>query len=138
MAQPIILNYESTDNIRAPITSTQTIEAGDLAKISASGYVYPVDAATNDLTFAGIALDTSTDGDTQQIAISPKCMVEIDVTSAAYTFGVGLLWTSDNTLEDDGGANTLAWVGETQTSAVTRLKVYIDTFKFKKKFENNA
>ena len=137
MAQPVILAYDVKDVLRAPVTSTEVIVKGDLVKLKSTGYIYAVDAATNDITFVGLALDSSATAETTEVAFAFKCIAEIDATSASYRVGAGLLWTSDNTVADDAGANTLCWVAKNTTSA-SRIEILVDAPKLQKKFEVNA
>ena len=139
MAQPVLLafDYDPLWHGRAPVTSTEVITKGDLVDITASGYIYKMDAKTDDATFVGAALDSSASGETDYVAFSPKCILEIDVADASYRIGNGLRYTSANTLVDDGGSNTICWAYKNTTSA-TRIPVLIDAPKLHKKFEVNA
>ena len=137
MAQPVILIHDPIYNGNAPITSTEVIAKGDLVDITSSGYIYKMDAAGDNDTFVGVALDASASGETDNVTFSPKCIVEIDTTSADYLVGNGLKYTSANTLVDDGGADTIGWAWEHKSSA-TRLNVFIDAPALYKKFEVNA
>jgi len=108
-----------------------------LVHVTASGYIYKVDAATNDVTFAGLALDSSATTETTDVAFAFRCFAEIDCTSASYRVGSGLKYSAANSLTDDDGSNTFCWSAD-NTSSASRIKVFIDTPALNKKFENNA
>ena len=135
MVQPVILTYDTKDTFAFNITSTETIVAGDLC-IASGGYVYKMDGATYAATFAGLALDSSASGETTDVAVAWKCVAEIDVGSASYRIPAGLKYTSANTLVDDAGSNTVAWVAE-NTSSATRLRVLVNALELAS-FEKNA
>jgi len=102
--------------------------------IEASGEVDHMDAVAEDADFIGVALtghSANPDDFRDSITVSQKCLIDIDVTSAAYVYGAGLKYsaggpTTDYSLVADGGANTIAWAAETKTA--TRLLVYVDVW----------
>ena len=108
-----------------------------MVKVSATGYIYKVNNATNDITFAGMAIDSSATDETTGVTFAKKCIAEIDCKSADYEIGDGLKYSAANSLVDDGSANTLAWAVETTTSA-TRIKILVNAPALQKKFEVNA
>ena len=135
MVQPVLLKYDEVDIVRMGVTSTEVLTKGDLIH-AGTGHAYQVDAATNQLTFVGLALDSSADGDTDDIAVVVKGIAEIDATSASYRVPDGLTWTSSNALVDDGGADTFGWVAE-GTSSATRIKFMFDARILSGAFEMN-
>ena len=137
MAQPVILAYDVKDVLRAPITSTAVITKGDLVDVTASGYIYKMDAAGDDATFVGLALDSSATAETTEVAFAYKCIAEIDALSASYRVGAGLKYSAANSLVDDGGANTICWVAK-NTTAATRINILVDAPALQKKFEVNT
>jgi len=141
LPQPVLLKYNEVDILRFQVTSTEVITKGDLLRNTAaadttSGYVYLIDAATNQLSFVGLALDSSADGDTDDIAVVVKGIAEIDATTASYRVPDGLVWTSSNTVVDDGGVNTLGWVAE-GTGSASRIKFMFDARILSGAFGNN-
>ena len=125
MIQPeIIANGGDCHLIRVPIASATEIEVGDFISYE-SNLATLLDAAGDSDTFAGIAASRSTNGDTTDLEVWTKCVIYCDTTSATYTIGQGLTYTSENALVDDSDADTLAWSLEYGTTK-TRLKVLID------------
>ena len=137
MAQPVILIYDERDTLDAPITSTAVVTAGDLVDVTASGYIYKMDAAGDDATFVGLAVDSSATAETTNVTFAFKCIAEIDALSGSYRVGAGLKYSAANSLVDDDGANTIAWVAG-NTTAATRIKILVDVPALQKKFEVNA
>ncbi len=135
MIQPKIRKVDDIDKIAFPVTSTQTITVGDA--VFASTYIYPCTTGTNDSKFVGFAMDSSASGDSEDVVVATKGYVEIDVASASYRIPAGLSFSATNTLSDDGGSNTVAWVAQ-NTSSATRLLVFFNAPALQKKFEVNA
>ncbi len=140
MPQPTIVhggNFK-TDIVRMAVQATTVLEVGDLL-YATTLYAAALAKATYDAKFIGIAAESSLATESNDIDVLLKCILDIDVTSASYSVGEGLKYTSDNTLVDDGDANTIAWVHENKTGAVaTRVKVMIDVPVLQKKYEVNA
>jgi len=59
-------------------------------------------------------------------------------TDAVYALGVGLKFaggaSADGSVVADGGANTVAWVFDADSSSRTKIKVYLDMHKLNKIF----
>lgn len=134
MDQPVVVQYGDgrTDRVQVPIASATEIEKGDLISYESNKAVL-VDAVTEDDTFAGIAETTSENGDTDDLVVITKCVLDIDVTSGTYTLGQGLKYTSENTLVAATADTAIAWsMGYNYVK--TRIKVLIDIDKLQKLF----
>jgi len=103
---------------------------------STAGVVAPVAGATDDATFCGIAAMLSADAEGPlNVLVYTRCIVEVPMTAASYIFGQDLKYKTDGTLEDAGGANTIAWAWETKTvGAGGTLKVLVDVVMLAKLF----
>jgi len=135
MPAPVIRHSggdERLDRHSVAVDNAQQIKPGWLVSIEGATAV-PLNAATEDATFAGIALtghEPNVDYRTE-VTLAEKCEIDIDVVSGTYTRGEGLTLSGTTTgdaitLVADAGSNTLAWAAETKASAVTRLRVRID------------
>ncbi len=134
MPQPVIVSEGDgrTDRVLMLVATATVIKVGDLVYASV-GKVYAVAASTADAKFQGIAGESSAASQSNSITVHTKCVVDVDVTSASYYVGAGLRWVSTDTLNDDGGANTLAWAHENFVGTVTtRLRVLIDVPRVRK------
>lgn len=134
MTQPVIVHYGDgrTDRLKVPIASATTIEKGDYISYESNKAVL-MDAAGEDDSFAGIAETTSRDGDTTDLVCITKCVLETDVTSAIYTLGQGLKYTSENTLVAASTDTAIAW-STGYYYHKSRIKVLIDIDKLQKLF----
>lgn len=132
MADPIIRHVSpfNGDFVELPRASTVVIKKGWLLSLE-SNTIENMNADTEDVTFAGVAYTNHESGDPHNVTVLMKCIVDIDVTSATYVFGVGLKYTAgsatvDYSLVADANANTIAWSQQVASSAVTRLQVRFD------------
>ena len=134
MEQPLVVKYGDgrTDRVDVPIASATTIEKGDFISYESNKAVL-MDNVGEDDTFCGMAETTSTNGDTENLVVLTKCIAEVDTTSATYTIGQGLMYTSENTLVAAGSDTAIAWSTEYKTSC-TRLRVLIDVVALQKLF----
>ncbi len=110
-------------------TASEAIEIGDFVMHDAAGAITLMAAVTDDAVFMGISNTRSDDADgPQQIECLLQCVVEVPAVSSQYYFGVGLKTDHTNQeLIDDAGANTIAWVWESDTGAAAEsVKVLID------------
>ena len=132
--QPVVKKWNPMKVLNLP-AGTVAIREGDLLSWE-SGALVPVDTVTEDLTFIGIAGGKRVNtGD--PIPVYTECVVEIDLTSAAYVVGQGLMYTSDNTLVDAATANSIAFFFE-DNKTTARGDVYIDVTIYSKLFEQVA
>ncbi len=139
MADPrIIQSAGILDRIASPVASTLALAQGDLVSYEANTTV-AVDAATEDGTFLGYMVNaTIADQDEpDQAIVGLRGIIEYDATSATYTIGEGLKYTSKNAVVADGGSDTIAWSAEYGT-AQTRLDVIIDVIALGKLFGVDA
>jgi hypothetical protein len=124
MIQPVVTNYDPMRILSLPFGAVAMVP-GDLASYESAAIVL-VDAAGENITFMGICGGKrNATGD--HVPIYTKCIVDIDLTSAAYTIGQGLVYTSKNTLVDHGSADTIAWFWDLPAT-VARGKVIVDIF----------
>lgn len=127
MKQPVIRWFDPSCVIDLPV-STVALDVGDFLSWESSVLVL-FDLVTEDATFIGISMGgcRATVDDGKYIPVATKCIIECDLTSAAYTIGQGLLWTSDNTLATAGGSgvNQIAWLFDNDGTH-TRANVLID------------
>jgi len=139
MADPrIIQSAGILDRIAAPVASTLALAQGDLVSYEANTTV-AVDAAAEDASFLGYMVNaTIADQDEpDQAIVGLRGIIEYDATSATYTIGAGLKYTSKNAVVADGGSDTIAWSAEYGT-AQTRLDVIIDVIALGKLFGVDA
>ena len=143
MVQPRILhdtNAIAPAHIWTLPGSTVDLDRGDFLSYESDAAVL-MDTVTEDATFIGIAMNNYTSGDRvpQQVVAALVCMIECDVTSATYSIGDGLKYTSKNTLVADGSANTIAFAAKDESgSAATRTKVYVNVPALGKLFTVSA
>jgi len=138
MAAPRILQEAGDrDRIAIPVGTSTNLEKGDLLSYESNAAVL-VDAATEDATFIGYAVNqvSSDFSEPDRIVAGLKGIVEYDATSATYGAGAGLKYTSENAVVADGGANTIAWAAEYKTG--TRLATLIDVLALGKLFATDA
>lgn len=136
-----VLDFNNSDVIMVPVASATVIERGDPISYESS-LATVLATVTDDIYFAGIALDDSVSGDTNNIRVATRCLCQVGVSSASYTDGQGLKYASGAAttvfaFADDGNANTIGWSTETKTT-VTSLKVLFDAHALRKLFEVNA
>jgi len=139
MAAPRILQEAGDrDRIVIPVGTSTNLEKGDLLSYE-SGAAVLVDAATEDATFIGYAVNqVSADfSEPDRIVAGLKGIVEYDCTSAAYNVADGLKYADENKVVADGGANTIAHAAETK-GTTTRLAVLIDVLALGKLFAVDA
>lgn len=138
MAQPVVLleGDGKTDRSLYRVKSSTVITVGDLVYASNS-YVYKATQATLDAKFAGVALDSSASGDTDDVVVLKKGVVEVDATTATYHAGLGLAIAGTNSVADDGGANTIGWVHQYKAGA-SRIAMEFDVIALQKLHEVNA
>lgn len=144
MAKPTILHLskDPSDYVRIPRDSTTVVDVGDFISVESSKATL-MNAATDDATFAGIAISKHESGNTDDVVVALDCVIEVDCVSATYTLGAGVKYnagsaTVDYKVEDDAGANTVGWSHRVYSSAVTRMEVRINAPVLQKLFEVNA
>ena len=123
---------------RATIACAVAIEPGDLISWE-SNTATLLNAASDDATFAGYAITqyNTAFSEPDRLVVGLRGVVEYDSTSATYSFGAGVTYTSENAMAADAGYNTLAWSNEYKTSA-TRLECMIDVVMLRKLFGVDA
>ena len=139
MADPRIIQSAGVlDRIAAPVAATLALAQGDLVSYESNTTV-AVDAAGEDASFLGYMVNaTIADQDEPDRAIvGLRGIVEYDATSATYTVGAGLKYTSKNAVVADGGADTIGWAAEYGTTQ-TRLDTIIDVIALGKLFGVDA
>ena len=139
MADPrIIQSAGGLDRIAAPVAATLALAQGDLVSYESNTTV-AVDAAGEDASFLGYMVNaTIADQDEPDRAIvGLRGIIEYDATSATYTVGAGLKYTSKNAVVADGGADTIGWSAEYGTTQ-TRLDTIIDVIALGKLFGTDA
>jgi len=141
MARPRILQAAGDlDRFPVPVGSSTNLEQGDFLSYE-SGNAVLVDAATEDATFIGYMVNqVSSDFSEPDRAVAGlKGILRVDCTSAAYTFGQGLKYVSENAVVTDGAANTLVWsVEDTAAGNVTSLDILVDVLALNKLFAVSA
>lgn len=123
---------ESPDSrliVTLPKLAATIFDKGDLVSLESSAAV-PLDAVTEDATFAGLAWQAAGTW-TTEVQVLIKCVAEVTVSSDTYDTGNPLLYVSgDNGTEyvfaDATSGTTICWAMQTKTSAVTRLRVLFD------------
>lgn len=140
MAQPRIAMHDKFDPAATKslwlhantILTAGLIAQGDLLAHASGLYLFA--SGTAEELFVGVSMGKTTVDMTagvtgDYISVATKCIVEIDLTSATYTFGQGLGYTSKNTLVDatGGSPTTIAWYwGHDLGAASTRGPVLVD------------
>jgi hypothetical protein len=129
----------SMDLISLPAASATVFDQGQLISCESNKAV-KLDAATEDITFAGVAMDKKVAGeDYPDVVICTKGIFEGAVASAAYTLGEALAYNASNDNLESSTANTIAWAAEdTKGVTVTTLKVMIDVKALGKLYKVNA
>ena len=129
MARPRVIQEAGIiDRAQLPRAVGTALEKGDLISYESNACVL-VDAAAEDATFVGYSINqhAANDLSPNEMVVGQKGLVEYDATSFAYIYGGGLLYTSENTLAVDSGANTIAWAAEDHSAAaVTRIVALIN------------
>ena len=125
-----------------PRVNTVVIEQGDLLSLESNSIVN-MNAAAEDITFAGIAVTRHESGVSGDVTVAPLAIIKIGCTSATYGYGDGLLYVSGSgTVEyavaDDAGANTIMWAYQEYTTAVTRLVALVNAPLLQKIFSSAA
>lgn len=117
--------------IYLPVGSTDTISPGDLVYYDDTDLEL-FDTVTQDTGFAGVANGKSLSGETDEIQVFMKAIVNSALTSGTYTFGQGLLLNASTPcLETHGtagsdAADTVAWFWDHKTSTITSGNCLID------------
>ncbi len=131
MKQPVVIMHDPMYMVEynlgaAAFVAATLLEVGDFV-VEDTGVVL-MDAVTEDVALVGIsAAKTNTlQALTTKIPVYMKCIIEVDVTSAAYALGDALKYTSKNTLVADADANTIAWVFDYSTATRTRIQALIN------------
>jgi hypothetical protein len=138
--QPRILQSAGDlDRFPIPVGASTDLEMGDFVSLESNAAVL-MDAAAEDATFAGYMINqVHTDySEPDQAIVGLRGILLCTATSATYGFGDGLVYTAENTVAADAGANTMAWSGAEETAAVTSLKVIIDVIALGKLFAVDA
>ena len=141
MAVPRIIQVAGNlDRVQLPVADATALEVGDLISYESNACTL-LNAAGDDATFAGYAINQrlANGGTPQEMVVGMKGLVKYDCTSATYGFGDGLLYTAENKLAADAGANTLAWAAEDESgTAVTRIVALINVPALAKLFGVDA
>lgn len=123
------IKVEAPDHERASlaIATSTAIEKGDLISWESNAAVL-VDNVGEDATFAGYAITQHNTAfvEPDRLVVGKVGIVELDSTSATYTFGQDVMYTSENAVVDStNGATAMCWANEYKTTA-TRLECYIN------------
>lgn len=113
-----------------PIAAATTIRTGHQCSLE-SNLINDVDAATDDLTFCGIAGGDAPSGITYPIPVHRVCIIQASAASDTYGMGEGVKYSAtptDGHSYTDADANTLGWVLDDSGSARTTIQVLIDIF----------
>lgn len=132
MIQPVVTHFDPF-YIRSfalhadAIVASTVLQVGDLLRYESAGLGI-FDTVSEDTTFIGVSAGktTTTMVATDLVPVYLKCIVDIDLTSANYNCGDGLIYTSKNTLVDDSGSNTIAWFFGKDLDTIVRGSVLID------------
>jgi hypothetical protein len=140
MARPRILQAAGDlDRAPVPVGSSTNIELGDFLSYE-SGNIVLMDAAAEDATFAGYAVNqVSADfAEPDRVVVGLKGILRTDCTSAAYTFGQDLMYAAENSVVN-ASANSIAWsIEDTAAGNVTSLDILIDVLALGKLFAVTA
>jgi hypothetical protein len=124
---------DALNKLHMPIASATVIARGDLMEYE-SGAVTVVDAAGDNVTFVGVSLDLSRNGDTDDVNILLRGKLNLTVASATYAIGKALKYSSGANGTDwvltgaTSGADGIAWSAQYKGSSVTNLDVFFDSF----------
>lgn len=134
--QPGILYWDNNYTLDLPCGSV-ALKPGDLLSWESNAIV-KMDLVTEDTTFAGVCGGKCGTTDAGKLLpVYLKCWINIDLTSAVYTLGQGLMWAAANQLVDHGvtPANTIARYWGKTSGTITRGKVFVDVPAIGKLFE---
>jgi hypothetical protein len=136
MAQPVIVDgNKGQDDVLLVISNSVAIAVGDLITYESSTAI-KMAAANKDVYFAGIAIQKKVASDGQTTLLVRKNPIAwIDATSASYTIGAKVKWTSANTVVASGGSDEIGTViglptAGAATETCSRVKVDFSTTKF--------
>ena len=140
----LIVAYDegALDRASLPVASATVIRKGDLISLESNKAVL-LDDATEDATFAGISESESASGETDDITVLRRCIVEITVGSATYDYGNGLKYNAgdaDNAYDfvADAGADTIMWIHKQYDVAATIVLALVDIVALRKLFGVDA
>ncbi len=134
-----IAGIKNIDTIGVAAASAAVFSAGAQLKNS-SGTATQFTAATSDATFIGIAGGSTLSGQTAEVPVHRKCIVNAPLVSASYTYGQVMAGYggSDIYTFGTGSSNTIGWFNEVDQTTITRGDVYINIFVLQKMFAVNA
>lgn len=127
------------DNVGLAAASAAVFNAGAQV-INSSGTVTQMTAANTDSTFIGIAGGTTVSGNTDDIIVHRKCIVNATLVTGSWTFGGGAKGYGNSdiyTFELDGGAETIGWFNTVDVTTV-RGDILIDVIALGKFFGVDA
>ena len=142
MAQNLTVKQWSNnpcDYTRLPVEKATELEQGDLVSYE-SNYAVPLDAVTEDATFAGICNDNSaSDEDDDIVVCTGPVVAKVTVSSDTYNFGAPLKYVSgdhgtDYVFADASGNDTICWIYRDYASTVTSAYVLFDARALQKLF----
>ena len=135
MAQPVMTADQSEEYIvPLVIADGVAIDVGDLITYEGSTAIQMA-AANKDDYLAGVSVAKKVASDGQTVLlIHRKPIIWIDATSATYTIGDEVKWTSANAVVASGAATGIGRIiglpnGGTSETA-TRVKIILYTYKF--------
>jgi hypothetical protein len=125
-------DHDQINKFHAPIASGTVAAPGDLMRFVSSALLVMAQLTDAD-TFTGVSLDISKDGDTEDVNVLRRGIVNIGCTSAAYTPGLAVGWaagangTAWSLVTVTAGAHGIMWANE-YTGTVTDLDCAFDAF----------
>ena len=135
MAQPVMTADQSEEYIvPLVIADGVAIDVGDLITYEGSTAIQMA-AANKDDYLAGVSVAKKEASDGQEVLlVHRKPIIWIDATSATYTIGDEVKWTSANAVVASGAATGIGRIiglpnGGTSETA-TRVKIILYTYKF--------
>ncbi len=137
----VIAGTKDVDTVGLTAASAAVFNAG-AQLINSSGTATIITTDSDDATFIGIAGGNSLSGQTAEIPIHRKCIVNAPLASANYTYGQPLKSDIDSsdiyTFVADGGAETIVWFNQVDENSITRGDIYVNVFMLKKFYAVNA
>ncbi|MDD5109540.1 MAG: hypothetical protein PHC29_08620 [Candidatus Omnitrophica bacterium] len=125
-------DHDPLNLLMLDVGSSTTVGFGDLIE-STSGAAVAVDAAGDNATFAGVALDASESGETAKLRILTHGIVQLTVVSTTYDIGDALKYSSGANgtawvlTKATTGADGIMWSRQYKSSAVTTLECHFNS-----------
>lgn len=113
-------SVNDVDTVGLGAASAAVFSAG-AQLINSSGTATQITNSNTDTTFMGIAGGTTVSGNTDEIPVHRKCIVNATLVTGSWTFAGGAKGYGSSdiyTFELDGGSDTIGWFNEVDATTV--------------------